>query len=205
MTISQSDYSVIHSQFAVGCAELLQAFMHEILSGERIDRISSRAKSSDRFMAKAGKKNIDGSAKYQFPLSEIQDIIGVRVIVLYLEDISSVREKIGKWFRLLEDKSVAPTDERTFSYFGHHSILRIPDECRPDCALAEDIKFFELQIKTMFQHAWSEAEHDLLYKPLTGTVLPEHNRLTGFAASLAWGADKAFQEILESMGPSAQK
>lgn len=205
MMVSAVEFSLIHDEFAAECASRLEVFVRKILAGERVDRISSRAKSVERFMAKAEKKGPDGLYKYQFPLSEIQDVIGVRVIVLYLEDISSVRALINKWFQSIEDKIVAPPDERTFSYFGHHSILRIPDECRPECRLAEDVKFFELQIKTMFQHAWSEAEHDLLYKPLTGPVSPENNRLTGFAASLAWGADKAFQEILDSMGSAAKE
>ena len=26
-------------------------------------------------------------------------------------------------------------------------------------------RFFELQVKTLFQHAWSEASHDIAYKP----------------------------------------
>ncbi len=199
MSISREDFHLLHNDFAIDCASRLEEFVRRIVVGERIDRVTARAKSPERFMAKAQKKNDDGTPKYPHPLVEIQDIIGVRVILFYLEDVDRVKNKINSWVRSIEDRSVSPSDDRAFSYFGHHSVMYIPNECRVECELAEDVKFFELQIKTMFQHAWSEAEHDILYKPQNGAVTSQHKRLTGFAASLAWGADKAFQDVLSSL------
>jgi ppGpp synthetase/RelA/SpoT-type nucleotidyltranferase len=56
-------------------------------------------------------------------------------------------------------------------------------------------QFFELQIKTMFQHAWSEANHDLGYKPESGELDPEHLRLLAFTSAQAWGADMVFNDL----------
>ena len=47
-------------------------------------------------------------------------------------------------------------------------------------------KFFELQIKTLFQHAWSEAEHDLGYKEDKHLNLDQKRRLA-FTSAQAWG------------------
>ena len=54
---------------------------------------------------------------------------------------------------------------------------------------------FELQIKTLFQHAWSEAEHDLGYKPGLRELGPDEIRRLAFTAAQAWGADEIFNEL----------
>jgi ppGpp synthetase/RelA/SpoT-type nucleotidyltranferase len=46
-------------------------------------------------------------------------------------------------------------------------------------------QFFELQVKTLFQHAWSEAEHDLAYKP-SEPITPHQQRQIAFTAAQAW-------------------
>ncbi|WP_244619298.1 hypothetical protein [Rhizobium sp. 18055] len=55
--------------------------------------------------------------------------------------------------------------------------------------------FFEIQVKTLFQHAWSEANHDLGYKPESDRLTSDQNRLLAFASAQAWGADRAFDEL----------
>jgi ppGpp synthetase/RelA/SpoT-type nucleotidyltranferase len=69
------------------------------------------------------------------------------------------------------------------------------DEVKED----ESIQFFELQIKTLFQHAWSEAEHDLGYKPTTILTSAQKKRLA-FTAAQAWGADQIFDELFREIG-----
>lgn len=194
----RDEYAALRKDFLVKCANNLERFVFDLLAEERVDRVSSRAKAVDRFIEKAEKKNDDGSVKYAYPLSEIQDLIGVRVVVYYLEDVERVKKRLSTYLRSIELKDVQPQDDRSFSYFGYHIIFSIPDECRPECAEAQDINFFELQIKTLFQHAWSEAEHDIVYKNFLGPLTSEQTRMTGFAASLAWGADRAFQDIISS-------
>jgi GTP pyrophosphokinase len=52
-----------------------------------------------------------------------------------------------------------------------------------------------LQIKTLFQHAWSEANHDLGYKPALAPVGVEDERRLAFTSAQAWGADHIFDEL----------
>ena len=47
-------------------------------------------------------------------------------------------------------------------------------------------KVFELQAKTVFRHAWGEADHDLGYKP-RNELNHEQKRLIAYTAAHAWG------------------
>jgi ppGpp synthetase/RelA/SpoT-type nucleotidyltranferase len=57
--------------------------------------------------------------------------------------------------------------------------------------------FFELQIKTLYQHAWSQAEHGLGYKPET-PLSNEEQRKLAFIAAQSWGADTILAELVDS-------
>jgi len=165
-----------------------------LLKAKRIDRITSRAKSTERFAAKA-EKHTNGVVKYDDPLSQIQDQIGARIVVFYLADVERVSVEIERYFRPIEAQMIVPDSDAEFSYFGKHYILLIPsDVYDDDLPFCKGPRFFELQIKTLFQHAWSEAEHDLGYKP--STVLSSgQRRHIAFSAAQAWGADMIFDQL----------
>jgi len=56
------------------------------------------------------------------------------------------------------------------------------------------IEFFELQVCTLFQHAWAQANHDLGYKAKE-EIAEEERKLMAWAAAQAWGADRIFNEL----------
>ena len=58
--------------------------------------------------------------------------------------------------------------------------------------------FFELQIKTLFEHSWAEANHDLAYKPHSELNLVQKRKIA-FTAAQAWGADKIFDELSQEL------
>lgn len=182
------------------CAKNLQALLTSHLVGvKRVDRISVRAKSLDRFLEKAAKRR-DGQKLYSDPLNQIQDQIGARVIVFYSSDVQPVIDKIKEYFSYIEQLWKEPKSDKEFGYFGRHLMLALPADCVPDgIAIDEAPGFFELQVRTLFQHAWSEAEHDLAYKPKK-TLTAEHNRRFAFTAAQAWGADLLFEELHAELG-----
>lgn len=165
-----------------------------------VDRISVRAKSPDRFVAKA-LKEVNGERKYSDPINEIQDQIGGRVTVFYLSDVERAKEIILKFFTAIEITKKEPERNSEFGYFGEHFILKIPDDVIPETASEISLpEFFELQIKTLFQHAWSEADHDLAYKSVRDLSELEHRQLA-FSAAQAWGADQIFEELAQKLAP----
>lgn len=161
-----------------------------------IDRIDTRAKGIDRFVDKALKEK-DGKLKYQNPMNEIQDQIGARILVLYLKDVENVGNRIHDYYTNFEDINKEPDNDHEFKYFGRHMILTMPQEIRDKYGKENIPVVFELQIKTLFQYAWSECEHDLNYKHIEGGELgKEEQRLLALSSAQSWGSDKIFDELL---------
>jgi len=166
----------------------------------RIDRVAARAKSPDRFMDKAQKVLASGMRKYAEPLSQIQDLVGARIIVLYLDDVEALSTVIDTYYRRVELRELVPESPNEFGYVGKHYILSFPEDLFEDDAdRTRTPQFFELQVKTLFQHAWSEAEHDLRYKP-EEPLTPLQSRQMAFTAAQAWGADQIFQVLSRELG-----
>jgi putative GTP pyrophosphokinase len=200
MSNLQEEYERRYQEFLKPTAERLEKFIRESLSTNlRIDRITSRAKSVGRFIQKASKLE-NGKPRYAQPLSEIQDQIGARVVTYYLSDVPRIAEEIRRYFRPIENKVLVPDSESEFGYFGQHFILLLPSDVLAGATCREPI-FFELQIKTLFQHAWSEAEHDLGYKPTT-PLTSLQKRKVAFTAAQAWGADQIFDELFLELNPN---
>ena len=172
------------------------AHLQDHLNGiKRIDRVVARAKNPNRFVAKALKANVDGGTKYDRPFEQIQDLVGARVIVFYKQDVDVVSEVINRYYTQVEQRDLIPESENEFGYVGKHFILALPEDLFEDESDRDrSPTFFELQIKTLFQHAWSEAEHDLSYKPTTQLTRLQ-KRLIALTAAQAWGADQQFAQL----------
>lgn len=181
------------------CEELRQILKGYLEGVAHIDRISVRAKSPDRFIAKA-KKEVDGELKYLEPLTQIQDQIGARIVVFYLSDVEVVSSIIEKYFHRFESHKYLPESEWEFGYFGKHYVLLLPTDIPEIASHEPDVpQCFELQIKTLFQHAWSEGNHDLGYKEMLGAMPSGDRRKLAFSSAQAWGADMIFDELYRSI------
>jgi ppGpp synthetase/RelA/SpoT-type nucleotidyltranferase len=112
-----------------------------------------------------------------------------------LDDVEKVSTVIDSYYRRIELKELVPESLNEFGYVGKHYILAFPEDLFADSAdRTKHPQFFELQIKTLFQHAWSEAEHDLGYKP-EEPLTPLQHRQVAFTAAQAWGADHLFSTL----------
>lgn len=194
----QQEYKERYDKHLVSLANDLEHHVKDNLKGlHRIDRVSARAKGVGSFLGKAEKEEA-GHKKYSDPLNQIQDQIGVRIITFYMDDIETVSKTIDGYYRKIESKNIVPDSDSEFGYFGRHFILVIPDDLIEEGVDAEKIpNFFELQVKTLFQHAWGEAEHDLGYKH--GAALSSDvKRRIAFTAAQAWGADQIFNELYKA-------
>ena len=195
MTV-EAQYRARYETALFPIADKLANLLQDIFAGQpRIDRISTRPKSVERFMGKAAAEK-DGKAKYDDPLHQIQDQIGARIITFYKDDVHRISEEVQRYFHAIESKDMLPENEWEFGYFGNHHILMLQQDLIDPSFDKNLVPYcFELQIKTLFQHAWSEANHDLGYKPGQQPLASDELRQLAFTSAQAWGADRVFNDL----------
>lgn len=175
--------------------------INETVSGiGHIDKVSFRVKAQDSFIQKAGKRLPSGELKHKSPFREIQDLVGGRIVVFYKTEVEIVTDVLEKNYSHVEKREIVPDDEREFGYEGVHYIFFIPSHIyNPHKENPLLPYFFELQIKTLYQHAWAQAEHGLGYKPQV-ELSKDVNRKLAFLAAQSWGADQILTELIAQMG-----
>ncbi|MDR2158775.1 MAG: tetratricopeptide repeat protein [Treponema sp.] len=125
----------------------------------------------------------------------ITDLVGIRIICPFIEDLEAVEGIIREHFKVVEtERKGSNYSFKEFGYESTHLLIEIPpfivEKCgKSDCTLAE------VQIRTILQDAWAEVEHELVYKAeFTPFDDPMKRKLAAVNASLSL-ADTIFQEI----------
>ena len=121
-------------------------------AGIVVASIESRVKEEKSL---AGKLELKG-AKYG-SLADITDIFGMRIITFYIDDVDKVASVVERLFEVDWDNSVDKRKLHEVDRFGYMSLHYI---CRhPDFPYR-----FEVQMRTILQHAWANMNHDTGYK-----------------------------------------
>jgi len=193
-------YSERRKNVLLPITERLEPIVREAVSGEvRIERIVLRAKTVESFVDKASNVDEDSNPKYTDPLSQIQDQVGARIITYYTDDVIRLGKRLRDFFRHIEQRDLVPESDSEFGYFGTHFVFFLPtDVFCAEITPERSPKFFELQIKTLFQHAWGEANHDLAYKANTD-LNGAQRRYVAYASAQAWGADEVFNKLFNDL------
>ena len=153
--------------------------------------LKARAKSFESLFEKAVREGLPTSNG--LPVSA--DLLGLRVICPFLEDLRVVETSLGPVIHVVERESKgAAHDALDFAYQSVHLTARVPESAVAE-PLRSLIHHFELQLRTSLQEAWSEVEHELVYKVDPTMRDPRTRRkLAGLKAALDL-ADTSFQEI----------
>lgn len=177
-------------------ADDFQEAIEDILTdaGITYDRVTSRVKEWRSFKTKALKTRDDGSFVYDDPWHDIVDRVGVRITTFHSTVIPRVVDVLREYFTLIKqvDKAAETRISGGFGYGSHHLILSVGDKI-PELSDFQGM-IFEVQIRTVLQHAWAEFEHDIRYKGAE-ELDPRVDRAFALAAGLIELADQQFDQI----------
>lgn len=113
---------------------------------------------------------------------KIQDIIGIRINLFYLEDMD-ICEKILEETFLLDNWSKTKNEENKFEAKKCNGVFRIPSKyLRNIPASVWNKPFdqtFEVQLRTVLFEGWHEIEHEMRYKYKLGSDSKETDLWTG--------------------------
>ncbi|MBC3911583.1 GTP pyrophosphokinase [Undibacterium umbellatum] len=137
--------------------------------------------------------------KYEDPFNEIEDKVGVRFVVLLLNDIKEICDLIENspmWTfdackHFDKDKETSPL---LFTYQSVHYILRPRNDIQTDSVLVPSTTPCEVQIRTLLQHAHAELTHDAIYKAKR-TVKPGVHRTVAKSMALIETTDDFFASV----------
>ncbi len=150
-------------------------------AGIKIHDITARLKTPASLAEKLRRKG-----RYS-QLSEVTDLVGLRVITYFEKDVTAVARLLEAHFEVDWENSVDKSkmlDPDRFGYMGVHYVLRLEGEAQG----------FEVQIRSILQHAWAEIEHDLGYKSREAVPREVQRRFYRLAGLLEM-ADEEFMAI----------
>ncbi|HBG66255.1 MAG TPA: (p)ppGpp synthetase [Treponema sp.] len=132
-------------------------------------------------------------------LVTLTDMMGIRIICAFLEDIDNVVRQLSAHFEVREiERKGSGQSVREFGYESVHVLINIPDGCYPTEHLEPVLPgsvVCEIQVRTILQDAWAEVEHELIYKSEFNPFdKPLRRKLAAINANLTL-ADTIFQEI----------
>lgn len=155
--------------------------------------IDGRVKDRESLIKKIQTKD----SKYN-SISEITDIIGIRIITYFSDEVDKIASLLSNEFDI---DNINSTDKRLlldpdrFGYLSLHYILSLDDRRSNllEYRRSRDTKI-EVQIRSILQHTWAEINHDLGYK--TSLTIPKNvRREFSRLASLLELADEEFLRI----------
>lgn len=193
-------YQEFCTRYPNAAADFLGA-IEDVLSdaGLTYDHVTARVKEWRSLRSKSRKRRPDGTLMYPHPWQDIHDLIGVRVTTYHSTEIPRIIEALTEVFEVRRsvDKTAQTRVSGSFGYGSHHLILRVPPARVAPVLQAYAGREFEVQIRTVLQHAWAEFEHDIRYKRRgnTGKLAPEVDRAFTLAAGLIELADQQFDLI----------
>lgn len=158
----------------------------------KVHSIGWRVKSAESLAGKLARPD----RRYE-SLWDVTDLLGVRVITYFEDGVDVAAELLEASLPLALEHSIDKrrrADPGAFGYRSLHYVCRLgerapglPDEAR-----------FEVQLRTVLEHAWAEIEHDLGYKSRDAVPAAMRRRLHRLAGLLEL-ADQEFLAIRENL------
>ncbi len=169
--------------------EALRADLVAWLSAEsaiKVHSLTVRLKTRDSLAAKLARPDRSYDA-----LWDVTDLLGLRVITYFEDAVDQVAQLLEGRLAVALEHSVDRRRRRDATAFGYRSVHYV---CRIDVPALSPRACFEVQVRTVLEHAWAEIEHDLGYKARDVVPVDARRRLSRLAGLLEL-ADQEFVAI----------
>jgi len=133
-------------------ADLLGIARLQVLS------VTDRVKERDSLSEKLSRPG-----KHYTNLQEVTDVVGLRVVTFFEDEVNEVARIVASEFELIPEHCVDRryyAEPDRFGYKSLHYVCRLPQTRRDltETGTYRD-ELFEVQIRSILQHAWAEIEH----------------------------------------------
>jgi len=171
-------------------------------AGVDIAKVEGRVKEADECIRKFVRKYRPALEESNTPYAIqncITDLIGVRVVCLYEDELEKIARVVRAHFAVIDvtDKVTAvESTEASFGYKGLHLDLRLSaaEHDMPEHAAYAHLPF-ELQVRTIIQDSWSVLDHRIKYKKSIPGAL---KRRINVLSALFELADREFRQIRDA-------
>jgi putative GTP pyrophosphokinase len=123
----------------------------------KIHHIFDRIKGFDSFLNKIKRKELSD------PFNEVHDLIGFRIICLFLDDTHKIGDLLIREFDIFDkNNKIEDVSYDVFGYMSSHYKARLRGS-DTITTIARNYSF-EIQVRTIAQDAWASISHYLFYK-----------------------------------------
>lgn len=172
--------------------EKIVLFLKEQLYKEELHaEISFRTKEIQSIIKKIQRK----SKEKKYTYDDLRDKLGIRIICPFLSDLEIVNKLLTTFFKIKKvEKKKDYIDFNRLDYQSNHYDVSVNDKY---IKTSVDPNFiFEIQVRTMNQHAWANSAHILYYKQ--DIALPDDMKHKIYRLlSLYELADEEFEKVDE--------
>jgi len=171
--------------------------------------VTHRAKKPDRLKDKLNKRYDEKKYKSVRDIyKDIIDLAGIRVSLYFPSEREIIDEIINVLFdvqkkKIFPNEAHSPKYTKRFSgYWATHYRVKL----KKDKLTQRYIDTIaEIQVASVLMHAWSEVEHDLVYKPFTGALSKEELTILDEINGLVLSGEIALERLQTAMAERTKK
>lgn len=169
--------------------------IEELISRDNISLavpIDSRVKTWSSISSKIDRSNLELKN-----ILQLNDFVGIRLILLFKRDLDKCRKLVEENLEIVEQEDTASRlDESQFGYQSYHYVIKLPEKWLSTPTLSDFSEYkAEIQVRTIAQHIWAAASHNLQYKQEDN--VPETVRRSIYRVSaLLETVDLEFERVL---------
>lgn len=177
--------------------KLVSSFIKSTITEcEILPEISYRTKELLSIVKKIKKKLLEKEYSY----SHLNDKLGVRIICTFSDDMKIIDEYLQKYFEIKKvERKQEELDFNKLDYISNHydAVIKLSTKGFAKCSHLENL-VFEIQVRTLNQHAWSNTAHSLSYKQ-EADISPTLKRKIYRLLSLYEIADDEFSAVNKAL------